>query len=178
MARVPYVDPKDTPPGWQISNIGRALANSPGVSRHSNGTARYIRHESKLDPRLRELAILQVGYCARSEYEYAHHCDIALTFKVSEKDILAIADETAGRPTHLDPLAKAVLKAAREMSQQIALSDETFAALRQGLDNEHLVDLLYAIANYNGVVRLLAAMKIDLEDKYRPYLDKFPLPRS
>ena len=33
------------------------------------GLAMYIRHKSKLDARLRELAILQVGYLAKSPYE-------------------------------------------------------------------------------------------------------------
>ena len=35
-----------------------------------------------------------------------------------------------------------------------------------------------AIAFYNGVVRLLATMQIDVEDDYLRYLDEFPLPRD
>jgi len=97
---------------------------------------------------------------------------------VSEADIRAIADETAGKPTTLDPLAKAVLKAARELSRDIELSDETFAVLRQHFDNEKLIDLIFAICSYCSTVRMLAALQVDLEDEYRQYLEKFPLPKK
>jgi alkylhydroperoxidase family enzyme len=179
MARVPYVDNKDLPERYrnQLSsdaNVTRALSNSPQLAFLSGSMARYIRHESKVDPRLRELAIIQVGYSARSAYEYAHHIKIGLSFGVTEDDLRAIADETAGRPSKLEPLAKSVLRAAREMTDGRGLSDETFAELRAAFDNAQLVDLLYTIANYNGVVRILAALQVDLEEEYRAYLEKFP----
>jgi hypothetical protein len=34
------------------------------------------------------------------------------------------------------------------------------------------------IAFYNGVVRLLATMQIDVEAEYLPYLGEFPLPNE
>jgi len=182
MARVPYVDPKDLPPGYEdlippsALNIRRAMANSPEAARLHGGLATFIRHKSRLDPRLREMAILQVGYCARCNYEYAHHLEIGRDFGVSEDDIRAIADETAGKPTRLDPLARAVLKAAREMTTGTALSDETFAVLKQSLDAERLVDLVVTISIYNSTVRFLESLKIDLEPGYQHFLDQFPLP--
>jgi alkylhydroperoxidase family enzyme len=179
MARVPYVDNKDLPEQYrnQVSsdaNVTRALSNSPQLAFLSGSMARYIRHETKVDPRLRELAIIQVGYSARSAYEYTHHIKIGFSFGVTEDDLRAIAQETAGRPSKLEPLAKSVLRAAREMTDGLTVSDKTFAELRAGFDNAQLVDLLYAIANYNGVVRILAALQVDLEDEYRTYLERFP----
>jgi alkylhydroperoxidase family enzyme len=44
------------------------------------------------------------------------------------------------------------------------------------LNAETLVELIVAIAFYNGVVRLLSALQIDVEDDYKHYLDEFPLP--
>jgi alkylhydroperoxidase family enzyme len=139
MARVPYFDRADLPPEHQDLlnrpiNLFRALVNSPGAARGWSGIGHYIRHGSKLDPRLRELAILQVGYVARSPYEYSHHVKIGHDFGVSDDDIRAIAAETQGRATDLEPLAKTVLKAAREMSTELAISDATFAHLREKLD--------------------------------------------
>ena len=182
MARFKYLDKEDLLPEHQDLirdiNLTRLLVHSPSAARASRGTAMYIRHGSKLDPRLREMAIMQVGYVARSVYEYAHHVEIGLGFGVSEADIRAIADDTAGKPTALEPLAKAVLKAARELALEIRLSDETFAVLRQHLDNERLLDLFMAICSYCGTVRMLAALQIDLEPAYQQYLDKFPLPKG
>lgn len=181
MARVPYVDKKDLPPKLRhlpssVSNITRALSNSPYVAHHSGVIARYIRTESRLDPRLRELAIIQVGYSARSAYEYTHHIRLGLASGVTEDDIRAIADETAGRPTKLDAFARTVLRAAREMTDGLAVTAKTFAALKRKLSNENLVELIFAIANYNAVVRILESLEVELEDEYQVYLEQFPLP--
>jgi len=182
MARFKYLTKDDMAPADRDVigdiNLTKLLAHSPNAARASRVTAMHIRTGSKLDPRLREMAILQVGYLARSPYEYSHHVKIGLEAGVSEADIRAIADETEGRPTKLEPLAKAVLKAARELSRDIRLSDETFAVLKQHLDNERLIDLFMAICAYNSTVRLLAALQIDLEDDYRQYLERFPLPKG
>jgi alkylhydroperoxidase family enzyme len=182
MARVPYLDPQDLAaehrkvlaPG--SADIYRALANSPGGLRTFNGLGQFIRFESKLDPRLRELAILMVGYLARSPYEWSHHVEIGKRFGVSGADIRALIDEAEGRPSSLEPLAKTVLKAAGEMTTGLGVSDATFGELRKSLDNERTVDLVLTIAFYNAVVRVLASLQIDVEDSYKRYLDEFPLP--
>ena len=44
------------------------------------------------------------------------------------------------------------------MTLDLAMSDETFTALQQELDNERLTDLVVTIAFYNGLVRLLETM--------------------
>jgi alkylhydroperoxidase family enzyme len=181
MARLPYLDRSDLLPEHQDLlarniNLCRLLAHSPRAARSLNTMARYIRDGSRLDPRLREMAILQVGYITRSAYQYSHHIRISRDFEVSDDDIRAIAEETAGRPTALDPLTKAVLRATRDMTRALAIGDDTFAVLRAGLDDERLTDLLITIAYYNGLVRLMAALQIDVEDEYLAYLDEFPLP--
>jgi alkylhydroperoxidase family enzyme len=183
MARLPYLDKSDLSAENQDLlarniNLLRALVHSPNGARAFGALGNFIRFKSRLDPRLRELAILQVGYLTRSPYEYSHHVKLGREFGVSDDDIRALAEETAGRTTKLDPLARLVLRTAREMTLDLAMSDESFAALREHLDNERLVDLVMTIAFYNGVVRLLATLGIDVEDDYRRYLDEFPLPKG
>src|SRR5215469_1823459 len=182
MARLPYLDRSDLLPEHQDLlarnlNLYRVLAHSPRAARALNTLARYIRDGSRLDPRLRELAILQVSYLTRSAWGFSHHVRIGREVGLSDDEIRAVADETAGRPTGLDPLAKAVLRAAREMTEDLVISDETFAVLQGQLDNERLTDLVVTIAFYNGLVRLLAAMQVEVEAEYLSYLDEFPLPR-
>jgi alkylhydroperoxidase family enzyme len=181
MARVPYLDKSDLAPEDQELlkrniTLHRALANSPNGLRAFGGLGQFIRHKSRLDPRLRELAILQVGYLARAPYEWSHHVKIGRDFGVSSDDIRALIDETEGRASKLEPLAKLVLKAAREMTSEGAIAQGTFAALAKEFDNERLVDLVITVSFYNAVVRLLASLAIDVEPEYQPYLDEFPLP--
>ena len=181
MARVPYLDPSDLAPEnrdllARNVNLYRAMVHSPDGTRSFLTLAKYIRFHSRLDPRLREMAILQVGFLTRSPYEYSHHIRIGRDFGVTDDDIRAIEAETKGQATNLSPLARAILRAARELTAQPSLSDDTFAELRKGLDNEQVVDLLLTISFYAGVVRLLAALQIDVEDDYLHYLQEFPLP--
>jgi alkylhydroperoxidase family enzyme len=183
MARVPYLEQSDLPPEQRDIlarpiALHRALANNPDAARAMNGLAMYIRHKSKLDPRLRELAILQVGYLARSPYEWSHHVKIGRDFGVSDDDIRAIGEETNGHASKLDPLSKAVLRAAREMTSDLAMSDQTYAAIEHALGRAEIIDLTLTIAFYNAVVRMLGTLQIDVEPEYRKYLDEHPLPRD
>ena len=183
MARVPYLDKSDLAPEnhdllARNITLHRALANSPNGLRAFGALGQFIRHKSRLDPRLRELAILQVGYLARAPYEWSHHVKIGRDFGVTDDDIRALIEETAGRSSKLGPLAKLVLKAAREMTNDLAISEATYAALRKDLDNERIVDLVITISFYNAVVRLLGSLQIDVEPEYQRYLEEFPLPAA
>ncbi len=183
MARLPFLDksalrPEDQDLLARDINLYRVLVHSPGAARNFGRLGGFIRSKSRLDPRLREMAILQVGYLTRSAYEYSHHVKIGQEFGVQPGDIRAIAEETAGRATALEPLARAVLRAAREMTTELTISGETFAVLQAGLDNECLLDLVMTISFYNGVVRLLGALQIEVEAEYQHYLEEFPLAKD
>src|SRR5689334_22623100 len=172
MARVPYLEPSDLAPEDQDLLkrpiwLFKALVNSPRAARAFSGLGSYIRHDSKLDPRLRELAILQVGWLARSPYEWSHHVKIGYDFGVTPDDIRGLIDETAGKDSKLDPMAKLVCKGAREMTNDIRMSDATFSALQNQLSAEHLNDLVITIAFYSAVVRVLATLEIDVEESYQ-----------
>jgi alkylhydroperoxidase family enzyme len=181
MARVPYLQQSDLSETdrdllARDINLNRALVNSPNGARAFSRLGGFIRNRSRLDPRLREMAILQVGYLARSRYEYSHHIKIGREFGISDDDIRAIAAESAAEGSGLGELERAVLTAAREMVSGLAISDLTFSILKASLDDECLVDLVITISFYCGVVRLLATLEIEVEPEYLGYLDEFPLP--
>ena len=181
MARLPYLTKADLAPDDQDVlereiNLNRILAHSPKAARAFGRLGGFIRFQSKLNPRLRELAILQVGYLARSPYEYSHHIKLGREFGVSDDDIRALAEESAGRPTPLEPLARAVLAAARQLTTGLTVASDTFAELSGELGAELVLDLLMTISFYNGVVRLLGAVEMDVEPEYLRYLEEFPLP--
>src|SRR5258706_11136595 len=183
MARLPYLNPDDLAPEHKHLlkrniNLLRVLSHNPEAATAFHGVGMYIRHQSRFDPRLRELAILQVGWLARSPYEWSHHVKISHDFGVTDDDITALIDDTAGRPTTLEPAAKLVLRAAREITRDLKVSDATWAELARAYDSERLTDLTLTIAFYNAVVRVLATLQIDVEPDYQPYLDKFPLPKD
>lgn len=180
MARLPYLDKKDLKPEDQDLlkreiTLFKCMVNSPNAARAFQGLGGFIRHKSRLDGRLREIAILAVGWITQAPYEWSHHVKIGQDFGVTEEDIKGVIAECEGNPNKLEPVAKLIVKAAGEMTRDLAVSDSTFAELKKSFDNEHLTDLVITMAFYNAVVRYLGTMRIDVEPDYQPYLDKFPL---
>jgi alkylhydroperoxidase family enzyme len=181
MARVPYLDVQDLAPANQdlLTRpiwLNRALAHSPDALRAMNELAGFIRHKSTLDGRLRELAILQIGWLAKSPYEWSHHIAIGKEFGATDDDIRAIGEETSGRPTNLEEVARLVLRGAREMNDSLAMSDATYEALERRIGRAHMIDLVMTISFYCAVVRILATLQIDVEPEYMKYLEQHPLP--
>lgn len=182
MARLPYLDRKDLKPEDQALlardiTLFKCMSHSPNAAHAFQGLGGFIRHKSRLDPRLREIAILAVGWITQAPYEWSHHVKIGQEFGVSEDDIHGLIAACEGKESKLEPVAKLVIKAAREMTEGLAVSDATFAELKKHFDNERLTDLVITMAFYNAVVRFLGSMRVDVEPEYQPYLDKFPLPR-
>ena len=181
MARLPYLEkadlkPEDQPLLARDINLHKVLAHNPEAARAFSGLGQYIRHKTKLDARLRELAILQVGWLARSPYEWSHHVKIGYDFGVTDADIAALIAESRGEATALEPLARLVLKAAREVHDGPGVHYETFAALRAELPNDCIMDLVLTAGFYCAVVRTLASFEVDVEESYMPYLRKYPFP--
>src|SRR4051812_47110191 len=121
MARVPYLSEsdlsdEDRPLLARPINLFRALANSPGGLRQHFNMGEWIRFGCELDPRLRELAILQVGYLTANAYEFSHHVEISRRFGVTDDDIEGLRAFHDGRPSDLGELERLVLTAAREMT--------------------------------------------------------------
>lgn len=157
-------------------NLHKVMIHSPRAVEHYRGLTRFIRDDSAIDARLRELALIQVGYTSKCVYEYTHHIKIGLKNGVTEDDVRAVASDTAGRPTSLDAVARATLQAARELTAGYAVSRAVFDALQAALGNEALIDLVVTIVTYGSTVRILETFEVDLEDEYRTYLERFPLP--
>ena len=134
MARLPYLDiddleEKDHDLLKRPINLFRQLVNSTGGARAFGTLGHYIRYKSTLDPRIREMAIIQVGFLTKSEYEYTHHIKLGTEqFGVSEEDIGAITNETTGIQTNLTEFERAVLASAREMVTDLKISNENFAS--------------------------------------------------
>jgi len=182
MARLPYINidqliENDRDLLKRSINLFRQLVNSPDGARAFGTVADFIRHKSTLDARLREMAIIQVGYLTKSEYEYTHHVRLGTEqFGVTEDDINAITLETNGKKSCLPKLEKTILRSARDMVTNLKITDIDFDFLKVSLSNEHLVDLVLTIAFYCAVVRVLATLEIDNEPHYKEALEKFPLP--
>ena len=180
MALLPFLEAEDLAPEHRdIVNSGfnlhKIMAYSPNTARLSQFVGGYIRHHLGLDSRLRELAILQVACIAGAEYEYAQHLKIGEDFGVPADDLAAVTLETEGVANCLDPVARLVMRAAREMTVGQAASPETMRELQVALSPEHLVDLIFVIAFYVGFARITGSFDIEVEPARRSNLHRFPM---
>src|ERR1700751_3355564 len=123
MARLPYLEAEQIAPEYRDllkrnTNLHKLLVNSPDMARAFSGMGGYIRFKSKLDPRLRELAILQVGWMEKSEYEFTHHVKIGKEFGATDADIEGMMAETEGIPSRPEAPARAGPEGAREKGRR------------------------------------------------------------
>ncbi|WP_103380169.1 carboxymuconolactone decarboxylase family protein [Pseudonocardia dioxanivorans] len=183
MALVPYLSESDLAESdrellERPINLFRGLANSPDGLRHFHVLGQWIRHGCELDPRLRELAILQVGYLTASPYEWSHHVKIGHDFGVTDADIADLVKASNDESHGLGDLETLVLTAAREITADRRVSDETWASLEKALGRARAVDLVIIASFYNAVIRILGTLRIDVEPEYAGYLEQFPLPET
>ncbi|HZQ35297.1 MAG TPA: carboxymuconolactone decarboxylase family protein [Dehalococcoidia bacterium] len=176
MPRVPYRDRDAVPDDiaqimdrqlaerGYVLNLYRALANSPGLLRAFGGLGGYLRNGSRLDPALRELAILTVGRLANAPYEFQHHVEWAKRAGISDEQIAALG-AWASSPL-FDERQRAVMRYAWQATEQVHVADDVAQAAHELLDDECFVDLVAVVAFYNMVVRVLEPLQITLEDEF------------
>lgn len=174
MPRVPYVNRDDLPEDKQylfdnlgresgrVGNIFRTMGHSPQLLHQFMRLGNDIRYKTKLDARLRELAILTVGRLTGSAYEYVHHIAIARRAGVTQEQIegLPVWERHPAFSDH----ERAVIRYAETVTHSIRVPDDVFRALREFLDHEQIVELTLSIAYYNMVVRFLEPMQVELEE--------------
>jgi alkylhydroperoxidase family enzyme len=181
MGRLTYRDPEtldDTSKAIITNNpinLFRALANNPGLLKHWYEFGEWIRWDGQLDARLRELAILMVGALTLSPYEFSHHVKIGRQFGVTDEDLAAVvACARRGQPAQLGETEALVLAAARELTEDLTLGEPLWAELGRHMDQPAVLELITVVGFYNMVVRVLAAIELDVEPEYEPFLAYLP----
>ncbi|MBT5772958.1 MAG: carboxymuconolactone decarboxylase family protein [Dehalococcoidia bacterium] len=181
MARLPYLNQEDLAEDdrrllERPANLFRQLVHQPDGFRSYSRLGLWIRNQNDLDPRLRELAIIQIGYMTDCAYEYTHHIKLGLEqFGLSEDDVRAVAIESRGDASGLGDVERAVLRLTRQVTDTLAPTDAAFEEVREQLGDATLVALLMAVSFYAMTVRLLFSLQVDLEPEYAHYLEEFPL---
>ena len=183
MGVLPLLQAADLPPEQRDlvrsgMNLHKVMVHSRATARWSQAIGGYLRYDAELDARLRELGILQVACASGSEYEYAQHLRIGREFGLSDSDLAAVALETAGDDSGLEPLARLVMRAAREMALGHAAHRDTMIELAAALSPAHLVDLIFTLSFYVGFGRLTASFDVQVEDDRKALLRKFPMRRT
>jgi alkylhydroperoxidase family enzyme len=172
MARLPYPDPTTLAPETQELlgklpplNIFRMMGGGEGLLRAYVGLGNHLLAKSKLDPVLREIAILRVGALSNARYEVFHHERIARGLGMSESLFAAIrlgADDPA-----LDETQRLVVRFTDDVVRNVRASDETFRPLAARLSVQELEELTVTIGYYMMTCRFLETFDVDVETAER-----------
>ena len=169
MARLPYVDPARAPGPVREAlealpplNIFRTLAHAETAFRPYLRFGRAILADLELNPKLRELAILQVAHVAEAEYEWVQHAAIGRHVGLSDDQIQAVERGDAEAEC-FDDAERAVLAATAQVTRGPHLSDEAFAELSRHLSPREIVELLLAAGSYLMLARVMTALEIDVD---------------
>jgi alkylhydroperoxidase family enzyme len=135
-----------SPDRMERRDVGSALST---LIRHPKLTRAFLRFNgyllfgSTLPTRLRELAILRVAHRRNCAYEWEHHVRMGIDEGLTAEIIDGI---TRGEAS--DPLDQVVLTAVDELEADSNVSDATWAALSEHLDERQRMDLVFTIGSY------------------------------
>jgi 4-carboxymuconolactone decarboxylase len=177
MARIPYPDPASLQPetqefvaklGADPINIFRMLAGGEGLLRAFSRFGNHLLAKTKLDPVLREIAILRVGVLSDAAYEMYQHDRISRGIGMSE-ELLAGIRAGADDPV-FDELQADVMRYTDDVVRNVRASDATFDPLHKALSVQELQELTVTIGFYMLVSRYLETFGVDIEEEDHPGL--------
>jgi alkylhydroperoxidase family enzyme len=168
LARIPYPDPAsltDSNREFLASlpqlNISRLLAGSSAMFQPLTQVFNAYLNHGELDPAIREVAILRVGYLLDSEYEVFNHKRAARVIGMdSERVSRVLSDDAVERLSSEDQL---VVHFVDEVIRDGAPAEATFRAAEQAFSVSQLIELSVVIGVYTMVAQICATFEVEPE---------------
>jgi alkylhydroperoxidase family enzyme len=176
-ARIPMLDVDDAraaaarvgvPEGMAELSVFRVLLRHEELAARVNGLLHQLLWSGSLDPRLRELIIMRIGWRQGSVYEWTQHWRVARMLEVPEDDLLAVRDWRDS--DRFGPAERAVLAATDETLGAGAISARTWSELEAHVPDEPArMEVVISIANWSMFAQLLRSLEVPLEEGVDPW---------
>jgi len=154
-------------------NVLRTFATHPDLMDAWLGFGAYLLRSSTLEPRLRELVVLRVGWQCRSPYEWGQHVIIGRKSGVLDADLQQL---TRGPDAEGWTVAEAAaLRATDELIERHTLADATWADLTAHFTTQQILDLIFLVGQYQLVAGALNALRVERDDGLDSREVPFPL---
>lgn len=169
MARIPYSDLskaegrakkalEKVPP----LNIFRMMAHGGDLVDGFLRLGNHLLYYTKLDPVLREIAIIRVGVLSRAHYEVWQHETIGRKIGMSEDKLAAIHEGPFAAA--FSEMEKLVMLFTDDVVANVRASAATFNPLAARLSPQEMQELTMTVGFYMMVSRFLETFDVDLED--------------
>lgn len=169
MARIPYVTDETLPEEAREIfeklaplNLFRMMAHSGGMLEKYIRLGNYFLRQGKLDPVIREIAILRVGYLSNASYETYQHERISRDIGMS--DALIDGIKAGPKAAIFDDTQRMVMNYVDDIVANVRASDVTFDPIKANFSVGELQELTMVIGFYMMTCRFLETFDIDIED--------------
>jgi alkylhydroperoxidase family enzyme len=143
-----------------VLNIHRLIAHNPDLMAAYTPLRQYIKGNSSLTDRQRELLILRTAHNLSSSYEWQHHVRRGRLAGLTEIEI----ERVKGRDTAVWPIAEALLlHCADEMHLAQQLSFTTAQQLQHRLGDRALLDAIFTIGVYLTLGTILRTFDVPFD---------------
>ncbi|HEV7762875.1 MAG TPA: carboxymuconolactone decarboxylase family protein [Acidimicrobiales bacterium] len=167
--RDPVTDPgtaTGTPGDWWT-----VFANSPDVMEHAcRGFALYASPDRAISAPLRELGQTRAGWVVGSQFVFSQHCKACRAYGFSEEKIEAL------KAWSVSDLFSPVERALLAYTDALVLSfgrvdDGVFAALREHLTDEQIMEFTYITMMYTMHAVISRALRLEFDDRDDPVVE-------
>ena len=146
----------------EMPNIFKTLAHHPDLMKRWLVFGNHVLFKSTLPARERELVILRIGWLCEAEYEWAQHVRIGKQCGLTDDEIHRIKIGHTARGWEARDVL--LLRAVDELHKDAFITDPTFAGLAAHYTTQQLMDLVFAIGQYNLVSMVLNTFGVQLDD--------------
>ena len=145
---------------------------SPELTRRLQRLGEYLRYDSALPPRLRELAILVTARQWSQDFEWDVHAPLAREAGLGA----AVVEEVAAgrRPEGMQPDEALVFDFCTELQRSRTVSDKTYAAAVAAWGEQGVIDLVGAIGYYSTLALIMNVARTPLDGERAPVLPPLP----
>ena len=143
-------------------NVFRLLLRRQTLAKGVSDTLLSLLAGGALDHRLRELAIMRIAWMTGSGYEWSQHWEIAQRFGIPAEDLQAVRQGFAA--TRLSEVERAALDAVDQAVAGRTIAADTIAALRRGLSDDALIELVACIGCWSMVSTILRTFEVPLDE--------------
>lgn len=145
----------------EVPNIFKTLAHHPDLLRRWLVFGNHVLFKSTVPARERELIILRIGWLCEAEYEWAQHVRIGKQVKLTDDEVHRIkVGPTAAGWSERDKL---LLEATDELYKDSFITDTTWQGLSKHYNTQQLMDIVFAVGQYNLVSMALNTLGVQLD---------------
>ncbi|MCL4766832.1 MAG: carboxymuconolactone decarboxylase family protein [Hyphomicrobiaceae bacterium] len=158
--------------GHDIDGPFLALIRSPEIFKAADHLGRYLRFQSPVPAKLKELAILVTARRWTQQYEWHAHRQVAMHAGLAPETADAIAE--GRRPDRLADDEDAIYAFCSELHANGAVCDRTYARVTALFGDQGAIDLCAICGHYSLLAMILNVARTPLPEGATPPLKEFP----